>query len=196
MLAGKKIGFGITGSFCTIKEIIEPMRRLKELNAKIYPIVSDIVYNNSSRFHDKDEFLNELKNITGNDVIYTIDEAEIFGPIMPLDMMIVAPITGNSMAKLANGITDTAVLMAAKATLRNKSPLVLAPCTNDALGMNGVNIMKLINTENIYFVPFGQDNPYTKPSSMTADLSKLVEAVKSAFESEQIQPIIIENYNK
>lgn len=196
MLAGKKIGFGITGSFCTIKEIIEPMRRLKELNAKIYPIVSDIVYNNSSRFHDKDEFLNELKDITGNDVIYTIDEAEIFGPIMPLDMMIVAPITGNSMAKLANGITDTAVLMAAKATLRNKSPLVLAPCTNDALGMNGVNIMKLINTENIYFVPFGQDNPYTKPSSMTADLSKLVEAAKSAFESEQIQPIIIENYNK
>ncbi len=196
MLTGKKIGFGITGSFCTIKEIIEPMKKLAELNAKVYPVVTDIVYNSSSRFHDRDEFLGELKDITGNDVIYTIDEAEIFGPIMPLDMMVIAPMTGNSIAKLAYGITDTAVLMAAKATLRNKHPLVIAPCTNDALGMNGMNLMKLINTENIYFTPFGQDNPVSKPSSMTANLDKLVESVKLAFDNVQIQPIIIENYKK
>jgi dipicolinate synthase subunit B len=196
MLTGKKIGFGITGSFCTIKEILKPMRTLVELNAKVYPIVTDIVYNSSSRFHDRDEFLGELKSITGNDVIYSIDEAEIFGPIMPLDMMVVAPMTGNSMAKLAYGITDTAVLMAAKATLRNKNSLVIAPCTNDALGMNGINIMKLINTEHIYFVPFGQDNPVSKPSSMTANLDKLVETIELAFDKTQIQPLIIENFKK
>ena len=196
MLTGKKIGFGITGSFCTIKEILEPMRTLVELNAKVYPIVTDIVYNSGSRFHDRDEFLGELKSITGNDVIYSIDEAEIFGPIMPLDMMVVAPMTGNSMAKLAYGITDTAVLMAAKATLRNKNSLVIAPCTNDALGMNGINIMKLINTEHIYFVPFGQDNPVSKPSSMTANLDKLVETIELAFDKTQIQPLIIENFKK
>ncbi|MDR0880596.1 MAG: dipicolinate synthase subunit B [Clostridioides sp.] len=192
MLDGKKIGFGITGSFCTVKDIIEPLKDLVDAGAIVYPIVTDIVYNSSSRFHDKDEYLAELKEITGHDVIYTIDEAERFGPIMPLDMMIIAPLTGNSMAKLANAITDTAVLMATKATLRAGTPTVVAPCTNDALGMSGMNIMKLMNTKNIFFVPFGQDNPFLKPTSMTADLSQLVATVELAFEKKQIQPVIIQ----
>ncbi|MDR1773626.1 MAG: dipicolinate synthase subunit B [Clostridioides sp.] len=192
MLEGKVLGFGITGSFCTVKKILEPLRKLVELGATVYPVVSDIVYNSSSRFHDKDEFLQELREITGKEIIHTIDGAEIFGPIVKLDAMVIAPMTGNSMSKLASGITDTAVLMATKATLRNQNKVVIAPCTNDALGASGMNILKLINTKYIYFVPFGQDDPIKKPASMTAELSKLVETVEKALEDEQIQPILIQ----
>jgi len=191
MLEGKKIGFGICASFCTVNEIIEPLKRLKLLCADIYPVVSENVFKYSSRFHDKDEFLNQLKEITGRDVIYTIAEAEKFGPDIPLDIMVIAPVTGNTITKLANGISDGAVVMSAKATLRNAKPVLLALFSNDALGANGVNIMKLYNTKNIFFVPFGQDNPQKKPTSMTADLSQLEDSLMYALEGEQIQPSII-----
>ena len=134
-----------------------------------------------------------LENITQKEVISQLAEAEKFGPFHPLDCMIIAPITGNSIAKLANGITDNAVLMTAKTTLRNRKPVVLAPFTNDALAMNGVNIMKLLNTKKIFFVPFGQDDPIKKPTSMTSDLSKLNDTVILAINNEeQIQPVIID----
>jgi len=190
-LEGKKIGFGITASFCTVMKILEPLRMLKDAGADIYPVISDDVSRYSSRFHDRDSFLDQIREITGKNEISTIAEAEAFGPDKKMDAMVIAPVTGNTIAKLSNGITDGAVLMASKATLRNGKPLVLALFTNDALGMNGVNIMKLYNTKNIFFVPFGQDDPMKKPTSMTADFSKLNETIELALEGKQMQPAII-----
>jgi len=190
-LNGVKIGFGITASFCTVNAILTPLEQLKNLGAKLYPIVSKEVYENRSRLHDRDSFLEKLSEITGKDVMNTNAEAELFGPINQMDLMIIAPATGNTIAKLANGITDGPVLLAAKATLRNNRPVLIAPFTNDALGANGVNIMKLFNTKNIFFVPFGQDDPIKKPTSMTADLSKFKEAAVCALDKKQIQPAIV-----
>jgi len=190
-LKGKKIGFGICASFCTVMEVLEPLKKLKELGADVYPVVSENVFNNSSRFHDKDEFLDTIREISGNEIISTIAEAETFGPDNQMDIMIIVPATGNTIAKLANGISDGTVTMASKATLRNGKPVLLALFTNDALGASGVNIMKLFNTKNIFFVPFGQDDPIKKPTSMTADLGLLNESLICALEGRQIQPAII-----
>jgi len=190
-LKGKKIGFGITASFCTVLEILEPLQRLKDLGADIYPVISENVNNHGSRFHDRDMYVDKISEICGRNVMCTIAEAETFGPNIQMDMMIIAPATGNTIAKLANGISDGAVTMASKATLRNGKPLLLALFSNDALGMNGTNIMKLYNTKNIYFVPFGQDNPAKKPTSMTADLSFLIDSAVYAIEGKQVQPAII-----
>ena len=191
-LNGKKIGFGITASFCTLPEILTPLQKLVDTGADIYPIVSNEVFANSSRFHDGDEFLENIREITGKSVLSTIAAAETLGPQNPMDIMIIAPATGNTMAKMAHGIWDTPVLMAAKATLRNGAPVLIAMFTNDALGINGVNIMKLYNTKNIYFVPFGQDNPIAKPSSMAADLKQLTESLLHALEGKQIQPVLVQ----
>ena len=190
-LEGIKIGFGITASFCTVMEIIQPLKMLRDLGADIYPVVSAEVFINSSRLHDKDLLLSEIQKISGKEPVSTIAEAEIFGPLNRMDIMIIAPATGNTIAKLANGISDGPVLMASKATLRNGSPVLLALFSNDALGMNGVNIMKLYNTKNIFFVPFGQDDPIKKPTSMTADLSLLHESIICSLKKTQIQPAII-----
>lgn len=190
-LEGKKIGFGITASFCTVMKIFEPMQMLKDLGADIYPVISGDVSKFSSRFHDKDTFTAKIRAIAGREEISTVAGAEGFGPGNRLDIMIIAPATGSTMAKLANGISDGAVTMAAKATLRNGGPLLLAPFSNDALGANGINIMKLYNTKNIFFVPFGQDDPFNKPNSMTADLSLLAEAASLALDGRQVQPAII-----
>ena len=190
-LNGKKIGFGITGSFCTLPDILVRMRELAAAGADIYPVLSHEVYANSSRFHDREEFLAEIREITGKDAIATIAAAEVFGPQKPLDCMIIAPATGNTIGKMAHGIWDTPVLMAAKATLRNGAPVLIAISTNDALGLNGVNIMKLYNSKNIYFVPFGQDDPIVKPTSMVADLTRLAAAAMDAMEGKQIQPVLV-----
>ena len=190
-LEGKKIGFGITASFCTVMKIIEPLQALKDSGADIYPVISENVSRYSSRFHDRESYLKKIREIAGRNEISTISEAETFGPDKKMDVMVLAPVTGNTIAKLANGITDGPVLMASKATLRNGKPLVLAMFTNDALGMNGVNIMKLYNTKNIFFVPFGQDDPVKKPASMTANLSLLGKTIEYALDGKQIQPAII-----
>jgi len=190
-LEGKKIGFGITASFCTVLKILEPLQMLKDAGADIYPVVSDNVSRFSSRFHDRDSFLEKVRHITGKREINTIAEAETFGPDNKMDAMVIAPATGNTIGKLANGITDAPVLMASKATLRNNRPLVLAMYTNDALGMSGVNIMKLYNLKNIYFVPFGQDDPFKKPTSMTSNLFLLNKTIEKALDGKQIQPAII-----
>lgn len=190
-LEGIKIGFGITSSFCTLNNILTPMAALRDLGADIYPVVSDGVLNTSSRFHNRDEFLKEVRNITNRLEIATISEAEPLGPANPMDIMVIAPATGNTIAKLAHGIWDTAVLTAAKATLRNGRPVLLALFSNDALGLGGPNVMKLYNTKNIFFVPFGQDDPINKPTSMTADLGRLEEAVFCALSGKQVQPAII-----
>jgi len=190
-LEGKKIGFGITASFCTVMKIIEPLQALKDSGADIYPVISENVSRYSSRFHDRESYLKKIREIAGRNEISTISEAETFGPDKKMDVMVLAPVTGNTIAKLANGITDGPVLMASKATLRNGKPLVLAMFTNDALGMNGVNIMKLYNTKNIFFVPFGQDDPVKKPASMTANLLLLGKTIEYALDGKQIQPAII-----
>ena len=190
-LRGKKIGFGITASFCTVLDVLTPLQALKNLGADIYPVVSENVNRHSSRFHDRDLFIQQVADICRRDVINTMAGAEAFGPDTPMDLMVVAPATGNTIAKLASGISDGPVTLAAKATLRNEKPLLLALFSNDALGMNGMNIMKLCNTKHVYFVPFGQDNPVKKPKSMTADLALLVDAASQAVDGLQVQPVII-----
>ena len=190
-LKEKKIGFGITASFCTLPGILGPLKELVAAGADVYPVVSDEVYNNSSRFHDGDEFLENIREITGKTAMHTIAMAEMLGPQNPMDIMIIAPATGNTMAKMAHGIWDSPVLMAAKATLRNGAPVLIAMFTNDALGTNGENIMKLYNTKNVYFVPFGQDDPVVKPNSMAADLGQLAAAAVQAMAGKQIQPALV-----
>ncbi len=192
MLQGKKVGIAITGSFCTLKKIIPEIRKLTdEEGAKVYTIFSDMSKNTDTRFGKAEEFYKNMENITNNKPITTITEAEVLGPDSYLDIMAIFPCTGNTLAKLANGITDTPVLMAAKAHLRNEKPLVISVSTNDALGMNMKNIGELMNVKNIFFVPFGQDNYKGKPNSMIADTKLLIPAIYSALEKKQLQPVII-----
>lgn len=195
MFTGKKIGFGITGSFCSINNVFELIEQLQNNGAEIFCFVTPNVFKLNNRFNNANELIKKLEAITKKNVVSEITEAEKFGPFCPLDCMVIAPITGNSLAKFANGITDNAVLMSAKTTLRNRNPVVLAPFTNDALGINGTNIMKLMNMKKIFFVPFGQDDPIKKPTSMTSDIKKLRDTIKEAMNEHQIQPVIIENFH-
>jgi len=187
---GKKIGFAITASYCTFDDIIIALDALVQTGADIYPILSDMAQKNS-RFHESEEFIKKIRKITGKDPIDTISTAEPLGPSNPMDLMIIAPATGNTIAKMAHAIWDTPALMAVKATLRNQRPVLVALFSNDALGLAGPNIMRLYNTKNIYFVPFGQDDAVAKPTSMTAKLDLLVDAADEALAGRQIQPAII-----
>ena len=187
----KTIGFAICGSFCTFKEIFEEIKRLKTLDYNIIPIMSETSYGTDTRFGDAAFWRSEFRKITGNDVIHTIPQAEPIGPKKLLDALIIAPCTGNTLAKLATGVTDTCVTLAAKAHLRNTRPLILAPSTNDALGNAAKNIGALLNYKNIYLVPFGQDNYNGKPNSMVADFSLIPDTLTEALKGKQIQPIVI-----
>ena len=190
-LKGKHIGLAITGSFCTFDKIEQEILGLKETGAILHPIISDKVQATDSRFGDTGEFIRRIAQITGNKPLLRLEEAEPIGPKACLDILLIAPCTGNTLAKLANGITDTTVLMAAKAHLRNGKPLVISVSTNDALGINFKNIGELFNAKNIYFVPFGQDNPLKKPCSMIARTGLIETALKEALEGRQIQPVIL-----
>lgn len=187
-----KIGFAITSSYCTINKIIQKIFELVEMGYDVIPITSPGVIENDTRFGQGEYFKEVLEQITGHEVVSTILEAERFGPKEKLDLLVVAPATGNFIAKLANGITDTPVTMATKATLRNSSPIVIGVSTNDGLGMNGENIMKLLNTKNIYFIPFGQDNYETKPNSLISHFDMLIPTIENALEKKQIQPVLKE----
>ncbi|WP_246366863.1 dipicolinate synthase subunit B [Paraliobacillus salinarum] len=191
MLKGKKIGFGITGSHCTYAAVLPQIEKLVELGAEIVPVVSDTVQQTDTRFGKADDLLKKIEEITGRDPIRTIVDAEPLGPVEPLDCMVIAPLTGNSMSRLANAISDSSVLMATKATMRNGSPVVLGISTNDALGLNGVNLMRLMATKLIYFVPFGQDDPNNKPNSLVADMSLIPETIAEALDFKQIQPVLV-----
>ena len=184
------IGYGITGSFCTFAQTRKEVIRLKEMGAKITPIFSYQTQTLDTRFGSAKEFVDGICEITDSEGIRTIPEAEPIGPNNYLDVMVIAPCTGNTAAKLCNGIIDTPVLMAAKAHMRNGKPLVIAISTNDALGMNFKNIGALMNMKNIYFVPFGQDNHKSKPNSMIAHLELLPETIEYAMKGKQIQPVI------
>lgn len=189
-LKGKHIGLAITGSFCTFAVIEKEILHLKETGASLYPIFSGNVQTTDSRFGDTGEFMKRISELTGQPPILKVEEAEPIGPKSYLDILLIAPCTGNTLAKLAHGITDTPVLMAAKAHLRNGKPLVISISTNDALGMNFKNIGELYNAKNIYFVPFGQDDPVKKPGSMTARTGLIEDTLKEALEGRQIQPVI------
>ncbi|MBQ7766423.1 MAG: dipicolinate synthase subunit B [Lachnospiraceae bacterium] len=187
-----KIGFALTGSFCTFTRILEVMKGLNAAGADIHPIFSKNVSEMDSRFWKSREFIAKVQEITGRQGIFTIQEAEPIGPKGYLDVMVLAPCTGNTMAKLAAGITDTPVLMAAKAHLRNEKPLIIAVSTNDALGMNLKNIGLLMNTKNIYFVPFGQDDCIKKPLSLVAHMEEIPATIEAALARKQIQPVVKE----
>ncbi|SFA37935.1 dipicolinate synthase subunit B [Anoxybacillus pushchinoensis] len=188
---GKRIGFGLTGSHCTYDAVMPEIEKLIAKGADVIPIVSYTVQTTNTRFGKGEEWVKKLEEMTGHQVIDTIVKAEPLGPKLPLDCMVIAPLTGNSMSKLANAMTDSPVLMAAKATMRNHRPVVVGISTNDALGLNGVNLMRLMAAKNIYFIPFGQDDPFKKPNSMVAHMPLLLDTVEAALEGRQIQPVIV-----
>lgn len=161
-LEGKRIGFGITGSHCTYEEVYPQIKSLLDEGADVIPVVTFTMKNTTTRFGKAGEWVEKIEELTGNKVIDSIVAAEPLGPKLPLDCMVIAPLTGNSMSRFANALTDSPVLMAAKATLRTHRPVVLGISTNDALGLNGVNLMRLMATKDIYFIPFGQDAPDKK----------------------------------
>ncbi len=187
----KTIGFAMTGSFCTFKSVVREIEHLAETGAKIMPIMSQTAYTTDTRFGKASDFVKEIEAITGQKVIYTIHDAEPIGPKNLLDALIIAPCTGNTIAKLACGITDTSVTMAAKATLRNQKPVILAVSTNDGLGGSGKNIGLLLNTQNIYFVPYRQDDPVKKINSLVADMPQITETLRVALSGIQLQPVIL-----
>lgn len=187
----KKIGFVFTGSFCTFKKVIPEMKNLKELKAEIIPIMSYNSYNLDTKFGKAEDFRNEIEEICENKIIHTIQDAEPIGPKHLTDIMIVAPASGNTMAKLACDIIDTPATMAVKSHLRNNLPVVMAPSTNNGLGANMINIASLINRKNYYFVPFKQDNPITKPRSVVFDSSYIIKTIELALDGEQIEPILL-----
>lgn len=190
-LAGQKIGVGLTGSLCTYEKVFKEIENLVKEKAIVQTIFSYVSQTTDSRFGKAEDFLKKAYEITGNKPVLTIEDAEPLGPNNMLDIMIIAPCTGNSAAKIASGITDTPVLMAAKGHLRNKKPLVISIATNDALSFNLKNIGVLLNSKNIYFVPFGQDSPKNKPNSMTAHTELIIPTLENALENVQIQPVLL-----
>ena len=185
-----KIGFAITGSFCTFDRIKSVIKTLTEQGAQVIPIFSNSTQTLDNRFGEAEVFMKQIEEITGHEGIKTIQQAEPIGPKSNLDVIVIAPCTGNTMAKLCNGIVDTPVLMAAKAHLRNEKPLVISMSSNDALGMNFKNIGMLMNMKNIYFVPFGQDDHEKKPNSMIAHVEMIPATIEAALKGKQLQPVI------
>lgn len=189
-MSKKNIGFAITGSFCTHEKIKGVVRKLVEDGNRVIPIFSNMSQAINSRFGDARDFIIAVQEITGEHGIFTLQEAEPIGPKAYLDVMIIAPCTGNTMAKLCAGITDSPVLMAAKAHMRNEKPVVIAVSTNDALGANLKNIGELMNTKNVYFVPFGQDDYVKKSNSLIAHTELIPDTIESALKGKQLQPVI------
>ncbi len=190
-LKGVKVGFAITGSHCTLDEVINEIKVVKNEGADIYPIFSYSVDQMDTKFGTAQKWKDEIVKITGRQPINTITGAEPVGPDKIVDIIIIAPCSGNTLAKLANAITDTPVLMAAKAQLRNQKPVVFAISTNDGLGLNAKNLGILLNTKNVYAVPFGQDNPFGKPNSLKARMDLIVDTILHALDGKQIQPTLV-----
>ena len=190
-LEEKRIGFVMTGSFCTFRKTIDELKKIVKLGAKVVPIMSENSYTMDTKFGKARDFINEIEDITGTKILHTIQEVEPLGPKDMLDILVVAPATGNTMAKLANDIIDNSATMAVKSHLRKEKPVVIAISTNNGLSGAGENIGKLLNRKHYYFVPFRQDNPITKPRSVVFDPSYLIKTIEYALEGEQIQPILL-----
>lgn len=186
-----RVGFGLTGSFCTFQQVFQQLEDCAKQNWDILPIMSEISYSTDTRFGNAANFVSEMERICGKPVVHTIAQAEPIGPKKLLDVMVVAPCTGNTLGKLANGITDSSITMAVKAHLRNAKPVVLAVSTNDALSNSAKNIGELFNNRNIFFVPMRQDNYVSKPTSVVADFSLLIPTIEAALEGRQYQPVYL-----
>ena len=187
----KNIGLGICGSFCTYDKIKIEIRNLVNSGYNVIPILTNSVVDCDTRFGNACDFIKEITEITNNTPITDIVGAEPLGPKNLIDIMVIAPCTGNTLSKLANGISDNAVTMVAKSLMRNFKPVVIAFSSNDGLGLNMKNLATLMNSKNVYFVPFGQDDPINKPKSLIADYSKLLDTIKEAEFGKQIQPVLL-----
>ena len=184
------VGFAVCGSFCTHAKAMEALEQVKARFRTVIPIVSECTAATDTRFGPAHELMREMERICDRRVISSIREAEPIGPKKLLDLLIIAPCTGNTLGKLACGITDTAVTMAAKAHLRNQRPLLIAPSTNDGLAASAPNLGTLLSRKYIYFVPFGQDDPEKKPASLVADFSLVADAAQAALDGRQLQPLL------
>lgn len=189
-LEGVRIGFAMCGSFCTFKKVINELPGLKEKGAKLYPIMSETAASTDTRFGSAEGFREKIEEITKEKIITDIKNAEPIGPKKLFDILVIAPCTGNTLAKLASGIADSSVTLAAKAHLRNDRPIVIAVSTNDGLANAAKNIGNLLNAKNIYFVPFGQDDHINKANSLVAHMDKIAETVKYALMGKQLQPVL------
>lgn len=189
-LRDKRIGFAMCGSFCTFKRVVEELEELCKTGASIYPIMSEAAYNTDTRFGTAESFRERITELCGREIISTVKDAEPIGPKQLLDALVIAPCTGNTIAKLAAGIADTSVTLAAKAHLRNQRPVIVAVSTNDGLAAAAKNIGVLLNRKNVFLVPFGQDDYIKKPSSLVADMSKIQQTVELALDGKQLQPVL------
>ena len=186
-----RVGFAFCGSFCTLSKAIDALEKTAARYAHVIPIVSETVAATDTRFGSAHDFMREMERICDRRVIAAVKDAEPIGPKGLLDALVICPCTGNTLAKLAHGVTDTNVTMAAKAHLRNGRPLILAPATNDGLAGSAPNIGALLARKNVYFVPFGQDDPAGKPTSLVARFDLVPEAVAAALRGEQLQPVLM-----
>lgn len=186
----KKLGFALCGSFCTLERTLRMMAELVSAGWEIQPIMSPITYGTDTRFGTAEHWRDQVEALCGRPIWHTVAQVEPIGPRKLLDILLVAPCTGNTLGKLAGGITDTPVTMAVKAHLRNDRPVVLAVSTNDGLAGSAKNIGELLARKNYFFVPFGQDDPEKKPTSLVADFARLNETVDAALQGRQIQPVL------
>ena len=185
------ICYAMCGSFCTLADSFEQLEKLRGNGYDVLPVMSEKTYVTDTRFGKADDLASSFEKICGKAVIHTIKDAEPVGPQLCPDAMIICPCTGNTLAKLANGITDSSVTMAAKSSLRNNKPLIIALATNDALSANLVNIGKLLPRKNIYFVPLRQDDPKKKPSSLIARFELLPQTLEAALKGQQLMPLFV-----
>lgn len=190
-MTDKRIGFAMCGSYCTHEEVLTQLEKLCKTWGTVIPILSENCTTTDTRFGKATDLIAAVERMTGNPIVSSIAEAEPIGPKKLLDALVIAPCTGNTLGKLANGITDTAVTMATKAHLRNDRPVILAIATNDGLSASAQNIGILLARKNYYFVPFGQDDATKKPCSLIADFSQIGETVTAALNGQQIQPILL-----
>lgn len=186
----KVIGFAVCGSFCTHAKAMQALEQVRSRWRHIVPIVSECTAATDTRFGNAHDLMREMERICDHRVISTIRTAEPIGPKKMLDLLIIAPCTGNTLGKLACGVTDTSVTMAAKAHLRNGRPILIAPSTNDGLSTSAVSIGELLARKHIFFVPFGQDDPLHKPTSLVADFSLVADAAQAALSGIQLQPVL------
>lgn len=194
-LDGLNIGICVTGSFCTLNDNLEFIEDLKKQGANITAIFSNTVCTSTNKFSDAKERYKIFENITEKKILDTIEKAEPIGPNKYFDVLTIIPCTGNTLAKLANGITDTPVTMAAKAHMRNNLPVVIAISSNDALGLNAKNLGILLNSKNIYFVPFYQDSPITKEKSLIFKGEFVADTILLSTKGKQLQPLILGSTN-
>lgn len=186
-----KIGYCLTGSYCTFEKSLKVIRELSEKGIEIYPFMSEHAYSTDTRFGMASDFIERIEKICGKKIIHTIEGAEPIGPKKYIDALIISPCTGNTLSKLSLGITDTTVTMAAKASLRNKIPVVIALATNDGLSQSAKSLGTVLTLKNVYFVPLGQDDPQKKPTSLVCDFTKVYDTLTAALEGKQLEPLLL-----